>query len=556
MHVGADQSASSERLMPVRMLNEFVFCPRLFFLEYVQGEFEDNELTMEGNAVHARVDAGGGTVPGAAAERPFAVRSLVLSSESLGLSAKIDLVEGEGDGAVVPVDYKRGAPPSNGQGAHDPERVQLCAYALLLREHGYRCERGVLYFAAAKTRVEVAFDDPLMEQTRHALNAARALAATAGPIPPPLRASPKCRGCSLHAICLPDELTLLREGEAPEMRALRPARDDAVPVHVTEQGAKVGVSGGVLSVIGREGEKLGEPRLSGTSQVVLWGNVTISSQAMRECLARDLPVSFMSYGGWFSGMTDGLGHSHVDLRRAQYRAADEPVTSLRIAKRIVRVKLANCRTLLRRNAGEGAEGAVRELAEMCSRVDGVARAEELLGIEGNGARIYFGQFQRMLKGGSEFDFASRNRRPPKDPVNALLSLAYSMLAREVAVVARQVGLDPMLGFYHRPRFGRPALALDLMEEFRPIIADSVVLTAVNTAVVNGEDFQRSVLGVALRPDARKRFIKSFERRMREQVTHPVFGYRISYRRVLEVQLRLFGRHLMGEIPEYPEFKTR
>jgi CRISPR-associated protein Cas1 len=141
-------------------------------------------------------------------------------------------------------------------------------------------------------------------------------------------------------------------------------------------------------------------------------------------------------------------------------------------------------------------------------------------------------------------------------VNALLSFAYSLLAKDLAVTARAVGLDPFLGFFHQPRHGRPALALDLMEEFRPIIADSVVLSAINTGVVAGTDFIRSSLGVAMKPEARKRFMRVYERRLEEEVTHPVFGYRISYRRILEVQCRLLSRHLLGEIANYPEFRTR
>jgi CRISPR-associated protein Cas1 len=138
----------------------------------------------------------------------------------------------------------------------------------------------------------------------------------------------------------------------------------------------------------------------------------------------------------------------------------------------------------------------------------------------------------------------------------LLSFAYSLLGKDVTVTARAVGLDPFLGFFHQPRHGRPALALDLMEELRPIVADSVVLSAINTGVVAGGDFVRSSLGVAMKPEGRKRFMRAYERRMEEEVTHPVFGYRISYRRVLEVQCRLLVRHLLGELADYPEFRTR
>jgi CRISP-associated protein Cas1 len=565
MHLGADESVEAGQLMPVRMLNEFTYCPRLFYLEWVQGEFVDNEFTVEGRVAHRRVDARAGTMPAPAEKAPFEVRSVALSSAQLGLSAKIDVVEGEG-GAVCPVDYKRGKPPPNNLGAHEPERVQLCAYGLLLNEHGHDCERGVLYFAQAKTRVEVEFDEPLRARTLDLLAQARETAAR-GELPPPLPASTKCQGCSLHGVCLPDEVNHLArevsETSAPAaepVRRLVPARDDAQPLYVQEQGARVGLDGDVLEVRSRDQGVIGKARLFELSQLVVLGNVQVSAQAIRELCGRGIPVCWMSFGGWLSGFTDGLGHNNVELRRAQFRAAEDGGTALLLARRFVRNKIANCRTLLRRNHPEAPEATLRELSALSEATEGAPGMPELLGIEGNAARLYFEAFPALIRAtggaGLGFDFTTRSRRPPKDPVNALLSYAYSLLAKDVAVTARAVGLDPCLGFYHQPRHGRPALALDLMEEFRPIIADSVVLSAINTGVVTSTDFVRSSLGVAMKPEGRKRFMRAYERRLEEEVTHPVFGYRISYRRILEVQCRLLSRHLLGEIASYPEFRTR
>jgi len=155
-----------------------------------------------------------------------------------------------------------------------------------------------------------------------------------------------------------------------------------------------------------------------------------------------------------------------------------------------------------------------------------------------------------------FLFEKRNRRPPLDPINALLSFSYSMLAKDCAVAAAAVGMDPYVGFFHQPRHGRPALALDLMEEFRPLVADSSVLNAVNNRVVTGTDFIRAGEAVNLTPAGRKRFLQVWERRMRDSVTHPVFGYKVSYRRAIELQFRMLARVLTGEIAEYIPFMTR
>lgn len=162
----------------------------------------------------------------------------------------------------------------------------------------------------------------------------------------------------------------------------------------------------------------------------------------------------------------------------------------------------------------------------------------------------------MLKVGTPFDFEHRNRRPPRDPVNALLSFLYSMLVRECVAGLLSVGLEPELGFLHRLRAGRPGLALDLAEEFRPIIADSVVLSLVNTGEVEASHFVSLPGEAALTTDGRRAVIRAFERRMNTMVTHPVFGYAISYRRVIAVQARLLARALEGDIPHYPPFVTR
>jgi len=155
-----------------------------------------------------------------------------------------------------------------------------------------------------------------------------------------------------------------------------------------------------------------------------------------------------------------------------------------------------------------------------------------------------------------FDFNQRNRRPPRDPVNALLSLAYSVLSKDLTIVCHTVGFDPFLGFYHQPRFGRASLALDLMEPFRPLIADSAVLSAINTRMATPRDFVRAGNSVALTPDGRKAFFRAYEQRMDTLVTHPIFGYRINYRRVLEIQARLLARVLTGELATYQVFTTR
>jgi CRISPR-associated protein Cas1 len=185
----------------------------------------------------------------------------------------------------------------------------------------------------------------------------------------------------------------------------------------------------------------------------------------------------------------------------------------------------------------------------------------LLGIEGAAARLYFGALPLMLKArtalpGEVFSFEGRNRRPPRDAINCLLSYCYSLLVKDLTVTTYAVGFDPYLGFYHRPRFGRPALALDLAEEFRPLVADSVVIGLVNNGALRGSDFVVRAGGVALTAGGRRTVLKAYEHRLETEVRHPVFGYRVTYRRLFEVQARLLGAYLLGETPEYSSFETR
>lgn len=551
-------------LLPARMVNEYQYCPRLAYLEWVQGEWASSADTVEGSYQHRRVDKPSGDLPSAEqleTDQPEALhaRSVTLSSNRLGLIAKMDLVEVEGS-IVTPVDYKRGKRPHVAKGAYDPERVQLCVQGLILREHGYTCTEGILYFTASKERVTVTFDDDLCAKTTAAINGLRLIAA-GGQTPPPLEDSPKCMRCSLVGICLPDEVNFLKHQEH-QTRPLVVRRDEALPLYVQANQAKVAKRGEMLEIT-VDDQPAASARLGEVSQVVTMGNVYITTPCLHELMRRDIPVTWHSYGGWFIGHTIGTGHKNVELRAAQYRASFDERLCLQIARGLIETKILNARTLLRRNwRGEPKPDVLFD--DMKRDADQAKRAgdlAELLGIEGAAAARYFGAFNQAIKRDSDkrafaFDFTKRTRRPPADPVNAVLSFAYSLLVRTWTVTLTAVGFDAYRGFYHQPRYGRPALALDMMEPFRPLIADSSVLSAINNGEVRPSDFVSSAGSVALTAEGRKRFIATFERRLSQEVTHPIFGYKLSYRRLLELQARLFARFLLGEVKELPTFTTR
>ncbi len=591
-----DLADAVDDLLPARMLNEVVYCPRLYWLEHVAGEWADSGDTVSGRRTHRRVDSVASALPDAADlddAAPRVARSVTVASPDDGVVAKVDLVEAEA-GRVTPLDYKRGEAPDPTRvsgGVWPADRVQIGAQILALRAAGYPCDGGVAYYAASKTRVPVPFDQSLVAQVRAAVADARRLATEPVP-PPPLIDSPKCPRCSLVGICLPDETNLLHgesdrderlideavalfdgatrgDADSPpdsvstdgpaRVRRLLPGDDDRQPGHVQANGATVGKNGDVLEVRLRDGSKQ-VLRLRSLSHLSLYGQVQLTPGAIQALCSAGIGASFFSSGGWYYGTLGGVAGPSVHTRIAQFATAADSSRCLRLARAFVRGKIQNCRTLLRRNAADEPTEALACLKDCAADAARAESIQTLLGIEGSAARVYFRAFTALLvpRSGADatFDFESRNRRPPRDPVNALLSFAYALLVRDARIALLAAGFDPTVGFLHQPRPGRPALALDLMEEFRPLLADSVVLTAINTEVVQAGDFVRAAGSVALSPRGRKAFLGAWERRLQQEVTHPVFGYRITYRRVLEVQARLLARAVTGELPDYAGFTTR
>lgn len=618
-------------LVPARMINEFEYCPRLFYLEWVQQRFEHNRYTVEGEYVHRVVDAGGGKMGDAEDDEPFKkAMSVELSSRRLGMIAKADIIEHK-NGEVVPVEVKRGSPPRHGP-AWMPDMVQICTIALLLRDNGYKCSEGQIYFASTRRRTTIPISDMLVAHTLQLVRDLRKVAASPS-APAPLVDSPKCPGCSLVGICLPDETNLHTGRSKAHPRRLTPRDSAARPVYVTEQGAKIGIRAGRV-VVSKGRKKLQQIRMIDVSQIAIYGNVQISSQMMRAAFRENIPVCWFSYGGWFQGIAEGLPSKHVDLRRRQVAIAAQ--AGLPIAKSMIKGKLLNQRTFLRRNSRSDVKRTLAQLKSLADNVDKVETIESLLGVEGTGARLYFSKFATMIRnhksgkrgtrsrgigggadaagdgglrvsgvraggdahgvdsvrgvrdggvcpggevrgvrdGGSRvsgvragssrdhshfassFDFQGRNRRPPRDPVNCLLSYVYALLTKDLTAVALSIGLDPYMGVYHKARFGRPALALDLAEEFRPLVAESVVINVINNGEISPKDFYVRAAGVSLSRNARRAVLAAYERRLDIAVTHPTYGYKITYRRVYEVQARVLAAHLVGEIPSYTPFMTR
>ncbi len=538
------------QLLPVRMVLQHVYCKRLFYLEWVDGEFTHNKYTVEGTFAHRNVDTEGEKT---SFEKTMEKKtSVALSSEEEGITGKIDLIETT-DGLVQPVEIKRGVLPD--KGPWFDHMVQVTAYAMLLRSAGKQVKEGILYYAGSKKRAVVEITEGRIRITRKCIQEARETASNSKP-PEPLRDSRKCEKCSLNNICLPDEYWAIKENSKSNRRIIS-ARDDGIPLYVQDQGAHISRTENRLKVfLGKK--SLGEILLRETSQVCIMGNIQITTQAVHACMNNDIPVLHFTSGGYFLGVSQPLSTKSARVRIHQARMSANEEQKLLIARAIVEAKIKNQRTVLKRNARNLEDQISKDIAVLAARVKNADNFQTLLGLEGAAARLYFQNFNQMLKTKNTYTFnlQSRNRRPPKDPVNAMLSYAYGMLVKDCTVALSAAGFEPCLGLYHQQRPGRPALALDLMEPFRPILADSAVIYAINNNMVKPKDFVKGINSVTMKQEARKAVIQSYEKRMEQLITHPVFDYRISYRRVLEVEARLLSRYIAGELDTYSCFTTR
>lgn len=589
-----DDAIALQPPLPVRRLHNFIYCPRLFYYQWVENLFEENADTVAGSHAHRNVDKAssyGDEKKDALAEglpEGARLRSLKVESLRLGLVGVVDLIEGGPDGAEV-VDYKKGSAKRGANGeraAKESDAVQVMAHALLLEEQGTKVATGWIYYAEDRRRVPVELGEELREMTLKAISEAKAQGAS-GHCPPPLVHDPRCLHCSAYPICLPnesrwwaagyeepldhDQMAFVFDGWPERNRALagtspkepeikvapRPDGDAGEILVVQTAGAQVGQRGEMFTVKVK-GEVVQKMPGHQLRAIYCYGAVQVTAQAVQTALELDIDISYFSPAGRFLGLLRGLPTSGVDARMGQYEFFQKEVVRLRLAREVIWAKIHNQRVLMMRN-GDAPKSVIDRMAALRDGVADVEDLTQLLGYEGMAASLYFQHFTTMLKSRGEswrFEFNGRNKRPPRDPVNALLSLAYSMLAKELTGVCHAVGLDPFLGFLHQPRYGRPALALDLMEEFRPLIADSVVISLINRGELGVDDFVRSANGTFLKDAGRRAFWEAYFRRMDTDVSHPEFGYKMSYRRMLEVQARQLWRFLRGEASGYHGFTTR
>lgn len=527
-------------LIPISLVAHHAFCPRRAWLE-AAGERTDTEQV----AVGIR-DSGPSDSP--AASRAHRVRALDVASNRLGVVGRCDSVEEDLDGGLTVVEHKA-TPRRRATIVTRPTRLQLALIGAALEEMGHHVRGYALWFSTHRTRIGVNIDATDQDEASREVEATRAVIA-ARMAPPPLEDDPRCAACSHVGVCLPDERCL-----GPVRRRIGVADPDAQVLHLTTPGASASLRAGRLLVRKRD-EQLASIPIERVDAVVVHGNVDLTGALLRELLWRSVPVLWTTGTGRLVGWASSAGAPNGGPRHLQHRAVAEG--RLDLAAEFVSAKISNQATLLRRHGD--APGVVTALRALQRRALLCRSRSELLGVEGDAASRYFGEFSSMLtlrvREVEGLGFDVRSRRPARDAVNAALNYAYGLLLADAVRAVVACGLDPHAGFLHEPTRNKPALALDLIEEMRAPIADAVVIGALNNGEMRAAHFTNVLGTTRLRDPGRRALVTAYERRVTTEFTHPLFGYRVTWRRALEVQARLVLGIVDGTQPAYRGIRIR
>jgi CRISP-associated protein Cas1 len=528
----------------VSALHALAYCPRLFYLEEVEELYTQDAAVFAGRRLHAELEK----------QEDEDWEELFLESEELGLRGRVDALRTR-DRQTIPYEHKRGRchrDDNNQPQAWESDKLQILAYACLLEYAlGITIQEGRIRYHADNVLVHVPLDDIGRQLVKDAIAQAKTLRKSV--LRPPVTSNERlCGRCSLAPVCLPEEARLAHDRKWQPVR-LFPEDDERQILHVLEPGSRVGRTGDQLKIVRKDQPQETVP-LHQVGQVVLHSFSQLSTQALHACADREVGIHFVSGGGRYIGSLDARGGS-IQRRIRQYEALTKSEFCLTLAKQLVDCRGKSQRKLLmrgKRNLAEvpdSLENAIAQIKIILKQVQQAKSRETLLGLEGNMAALYFGALPGLI--GSEVSellrFQGRNRRPPKDRFNALLSFGYALLLKDVMNAILAVGLEPALGFYHQPRSQAAPLALDLMEIFRVPLVDMIVLASINRLQWHTqEDFEVRGQQVWLSDSGRRKFIELYEQRKAECWKHPVLDYSLSYRRLLELEVRLLEKEWCGE----------
>jgi len=539
-----DSPAAQQETIRVSALHALAYCPRLFYLEEVEELYTQDAAVFAGRRLHVELEK----------QEDEEWEELFLESAELGLRGRVDALRTR-DGQTIPYEHKRGRSyrdDHNQPQAWESDRLQILAYACLIESAlGIPIPEGRIRYHADNVLIHIVLDDAGRGAVREAIQEARSLRTSA--YRPPVTDNERlCARCSLAPVCLPEEARLAHDREWQPIR-LFPKDDERQVIHVLEPGTCVGRTGEQLKITRRD-QPVEKVPARQVGQVVLHSFSQISTQAMHFCASQEIGVHFISGGGRYLGSFDARQGS-IQRRIRQYAALSHPETCLELARRLVTCRGQGQRKFLMRGQRSREEvpanlqQAIIQMKAVLKQIPRVNSLESLLGLEGNLAALYFGALPFLVSAevAPDLHFTGRSRRPPKDRFNALLSFGYALLLKDVMNGILTVGLEPALGFYHQPRSQAAPLALDLMEIFRVPLVDLPVMGSVNRGQWDVQaDFEVRGGQVWLSDTGRQKLIDVYERRKEESWKHPVTGYSLTYRRLLELEVRLLEKEWSGE----------
>ncbi len=547
---------SDSPFLRVESLHALAYCERLFYLQEIERLSSPDERVYAGRQLHAALEADedGDSV------------SVELTSQALGLTGKVDCLRRR-DGSHLPYEHKKGKSrraDDNTAEAWPSDRLQVIAYAVLIEEaFGQPVPEGRVRYHTDNVAVRVPIDEAARADLTAAILRARELRETVDR--PPITENERlCVRCSLAPVCLPEEVRQAREPGRDVQRLFPPDRDGAT-LHVTGQGSRVGVSADNIVVTPREGE--GGPTkypVKAIETILIHGFAQISTQAIRKCAYEDVGIHWMTVtGAHTASLVSNVGQ--VQRRIRQYKALVQDDVCLRLAKALVLAKVeGQYKFLMRTTRREDVDrdAVQREIDAVKAALGPAAAAttpDALRGHEGAAAAAYFGALRTVLVPAvpDELRFDGRNRRPPLDRFNALLSFGYGLLYNVVMRGVLSVGLEPALGFYHTPRSAAHPLVLDLMELFRVTLWDMAVVASLNRLQWDpAADFEVTKAKVWLSDAGRKKAITLFEDRLQEKWKHSVLDYSLSYARTIELEVRLLEKEWTGEPGLFAQSRLR
>jgi CRISPR-associated protein Cas1 len=514
--------------IPFYAINAYVYCPYRYYLEHVQGIFADNEHITEGRFIHSLKNKDSRW--GSKTKRS----GVYVGSHTYGIYGYIDYVN-QDDESAYPVEIKK----SSSRTLYVNDRMQVVAEAVALEETlGIRVSRGVVKYEGSGKRFNVSCDEKAREKLAAVLKDMRSILQGIS-LPKPRRTT-KCNGCSLVDKCLPEDKNL--------KKSVTPLSERKDSLYILQQGATVGKTGKSFSV-SFNGETVTRVPAFSTARIMLYGMSSITTPAIRLAVEENIPVNYLTMTGSFVAKVESATGKNVRLRKKQYSVLDSPEKSLDIAKRVIEAKIFNQRTSLRRLSRSSK---IKASSDSLKRFQALALkakdVDSLRGIEGMASEEYFSQLALMIP--KEYSFSGRNRRPPKDEVNALMSFAYSLLMTEILGQLEASGLDPYFGFMHSTAYGKPALALDMMEHFRPVM-DVMIRNLLSSKRLAKTDFVIQSEGVFLKEKAKKTFLEAYRQRTLQKTTHQLVEGKIEYVRLFEMEARMLCKELLGEAAYEP-----